>query len=94
MYLIKIYTGFLDAPIELKATNPNSVIHGQNEFKNAIGTRVQIIDTNYYLSVHIDEKIRIDWNRGKSKVINVKADKKSLNNIKRIIINLLFINIL
>ena len=65
MYLIKIYTSFLTHPIELKTTNPNSVIVGANEYPHAIGKRVEIIDTNYYIKILIDGKLSIDWNRGK-----------------------------
>ena len=64
MYLIKIFTNILDQPIELKTTNPNSVIVGTNEYSEKIGTRIRVIDTNYYLKVVIDDKISIDWNRG------------------------------
>jgi len=64
MYLIKIFTSILDQPIELKTTNPNSVLVGANEYSDAIGSRIRVIDTNYYLKVVIDHKVSIDWNRG------------------------------
>ena len=84
MYMIKIETSYLDAPIELHATNPNSVIVGHNEFTNVIDNRVKIIDTNYYLTVIFDDKISVNWNRGIYRcIISVYLKNNFLLKIKR-----------
>ena len=67
MYMVKIFSTATapDQPIELKTSNPNSAIVGSNEFRGTIGDRIKIIDTNYYIKILIDDRVSVDWNRGK-----------------------------
>ena len=74
LYIVKIWTNILEEPIELKSSNPNSVIVGSNVYTGEIGSRISVIDTNYYLKVVLDDKISIDWNRGLTIRIEVSSD--------------------
>ncbi|RUS87493.1 hypothetical protein EGW08_004747 [Elysia chlorotica] len=73
LHIVSIKTPYYPDPILLKSTNPGTVLMGGTEYINTVGPNIQIIDTNYYLSLLVDDLFSVHWNEGLTVRIEVSS---------------------